>query len=74
MEKKPILQPGDLDKVRWAVEESADISTNGIIKKSRVPWNRGRAALDALLEQAILPNVTVTIMAIQIYVSVVKAA
>jgi hypothetical protein len=41
----PAYQPGDLDRLLFAVHEACDISTRGIIRKSGVPWVRGKAAL-----------------------------
>lgn len=56
MEARVILQPGDLDKIRFALAETADISTSGIIRASGLPKVRGRAALEELLRRGEITN------------------
>lgn len=43
------LNPGDLDRMRFAVYEAADVSTRGVINRAGLGWERCRAALDELL-------------------------
>ena len=42
------LQPGDLDRTRWALHEACDISQAGITRTSGLPRERARAALREL--------------------------
>lgn len=38
-------QPGDLDRLLFAVNEAPLIDTRGVIAQSGLPWNRAKAAL-----------------------------
>lgn len=49
MAANPILQPGDLDRMRFSIHEALDISTTGLICKAGIGAHRGRAALDELV-------------------------
>ena len=49
-------QPGDLDKLRWAVEEAITIDTTGVIEQSGIPKARARAALGELLRRGDVTN------------------
>lgn len=42
---------GDLDRLAFAVYEAGDISTEGVITHSGVPWVRAKAALEELIKQ-----------------------
>jgi hypothetical protein len=41
-------QPGDLDRLLFAVSEACIIDTRGVVKRSGVPWVRAKAALAEL--------------------------
>lgn len=55
-ETTTVLHPGDLDRMRWAVYEAADISTRGVVKQSGLPWERAQAALNELLARGEITN------------------
>jgi hypothetical protein len=38
-------QPGDLDRLLFAVSEACVIDTRGVVERSGVPWTRAKAAL-----------------------------
>ncbi len=56
MTANPILQPGDLDRMRFAICEALDISTTGLIRKAGIGARRGRAALDELVSLGEVTN------------------
>lgn len=49
MNAKTTPQPGDLDRMRFAIHEAHDISTTGLIRAAGIGTYRGRMALDELL-------------------------
>lgn len=56
MNAKTIPQSGDLDRMRFAIRESLDISTTGLIREAGIGAHRGRAALDMLLARGEITN------------------
>jgi hypothetical protein len=40
-----IYQPGDLDRLLFAVDEAQTIDTRAVVKQSGVPWARAKSAL-----------------------------
>jgi hypothetical protein len=47
-------QPGDLDRLLFAVHDACDISTRGVIKQSGVPWTRAKDALVELAKRGLV--------------------
>jgi hypothetical protein len=46
-------QPGDLDRLLFAVHETCNISTRGVVEQAGVPWSRAKAALVELAKRGL---------------------